>query len=95
MKISDLDLLDTGFTPPADFIPIVHAGKTWRVAASDVAAASSGGPYLALSGGVLSGPLTLMPGDPLQPQHAASKHYVDIQVGTGGGGDQIVDGGSF
>jgi phage baseplate assembly protein gpV len=59
MKISALDPLISDFTPTVDYLPVVHAGKTWKIAASDVATAVVGGPYLPLTGGVLSGPLTI------------------------------------
>ena len=42
MKISELPSLSTGFTPTADFVPLVHGGTTWKVATSDLGVSSGG-----------------------------------------------------
>lgn len=46
---------------------------------------TSNGPFLPLTGGVMDGIITLK-ADPLNPLEAATKHYVDINIGSGGGG---------
>jgi hypothetical protein len=63
------------------------AGKTGDVVLihSDISDWNSSTPFLPLSGGSISGPLTL-PADPTQPLQAASKQYVDANAGGGGGG---------
>lgn len=54
MKISLLDPLTTGFSSTADMFPLVHAGKTWRVAPSDVIAN-----YLSLTSSITIGGLAV------------------------------------
>jgi hypothetical protein len=44
----------------------------------------AGGPFLALTGGTMAGPLTLF-GPPTADAHAATKAYVDAHAGGGGG----------
>lgn len=45
-------------------------------------------PYLPLSGGTMTGALTLS-GDPTANLHAATKQYVDSKMATSGSGDML------
>lgn len=49
----------------------------------------NGGPWLPLRGGTMKGPIYLdegppPAGDPTEPTMAATKHYVDVMVASGG-----------
>jgi outer membrane protein assembly factor BamB len=90
-----VDGLLTGFAPLAS--PVFTGNPTAPTpgagdASSSIATTSfvktqgyvTGGPYLLTSGGTMTGPLTLPPGDPLSGAHAANKAYVDAHAGGGG-----------
>jgi hypothetical protein len=43
MKISELDVLTSGFTPTTDVVPILHAGKNYSMRVVDFGGGSGGG----------------------------------------------------
>ena len=59
-------------------------------AVTGVAPGSTATPYVLKTGDTMSGPL-LLPGDPVSPQQAADKNYVDATVGqlAGGGSTKV------
>lgn len=67
------------YSANGNLAPGVFNSGQWTV----VGAVSAG--YLPLSGGVLTGPLTLA-GNPVNPNDAATKNYVDTEIAAGGGG---------
>lgn len=62
----------------------------WQVVGGTVAGVATATDYLPLSGGVLTGFLTL-DADPTAAMHAATKQYVDSQVGAAPDWDLIIN----
>ena len=65
----------------AQLMPAAQAVQTVSKSYVDQSIAELEGSMLTASGGTMTGPLYLN-GDPTQPMQAATKHYVDTQVGT-------------
>jgi hypothetical protein len=84
MKISELDPLQSGFTPTLDILPIVHAGRTRSMRVSDFVQTISGidgTNFMPTAGGTFGGPVYLY-ADPTAPTEAATRRYVDNKVGS-------------
>src|SRR5271169_2350718 len=77
-------------TVPVEGNPTTESVReNFRVARDEISSLQVAGPFLPISGGTLSGPLTvggtlLLAVDPVQPLEAATKRYVDANSGGGG-----------
>ena len=87
----------TGSSPNwvAGYVPPAGEWNQWWAKKMDADSSTfAGGPFLSLAGGQMTGPLLLIPGNPIDPAEAVNKGYVD-SLTFAAGPFMPVSGGTF